>query len=317
MTDSIDLILRRFHRLVQKDQLAHAYLFIGPRDVGKNEAALAVAQLINCEQGEEAACRQCPSCLKIAAGTHPDVAVVDRGEEQTIKVAKIRELIARVPLRPFEARKKIFILKNAEDLTPEGSNTLLKTLEEPAKDNVLILTTSVPEKILPTIKSRCHVVYFAPLAPRQLEVLLAGGSTSSLAEAHFAAYFAQGCPGRARRLIAEKFLAGKNEIIDNMVFQRNNEAYLKSIVADREMTRCALEVLLSWFRDIMLLKTGVAGADLIHADRGRDLTRSAEGYSFNQLGDIVTEIKNTTHLLDENLNVKIPLSLLREKIWAK
>lgn len=169
-------ILKRFARLIQNGRLAHAYLFVGPEGIGKGQTALGIARMINCERNLEEIkddyCGECSNCLRITSGNHPDVAIVDSGEEPSIKIAKIRELIVRMQLRPYESRKKIFIIKKIEDLTLEGSNALLKTLEEPGKDSLLLLTTAVLEKNLGTIRSRCHTVYFFPQPQKRLEGIL-------------------------------------------------------------------------------------------------------------------------------------------------
>ena len=314
-------ISKRFATLIRHQRLAHAYLFVGPEDVGKSESALAVAKLVNChanmEGTKEECCDKCPSCLKINSGNHPDIFIVDKGEEQSIKIARIRELVSRIQLRPFEARKKVFIIKGIEDLTLEGSNALLKTLEEPTDNSLLILTTSVPERNLGTIKSRCHAVHFFPLSKEKLAAELNGEYSIPEEASHFLAYFSEGCLGKAKRLNEKKFFDKKNLIIDNIVFQRENESYIKEILADQRQTQEALAVLLSWFRDVIFLKTQVEPGRLMHIDRVHELSRLAAQYSFNQVKTIIEGIVNTSKLLEENLNVKIPLSLLREAIWAK
>lgn len=123
-------VMDRFAKLRQKQKLAHAYLFIGPAFIGKKETALGVAKLLNCEQGDQinAFCDQCSSCLKINAGSHPDIHLIESDFGETIKIDQVRNLIAQAKLRPFEATKKIFIMQNIENLTVEGANALLKVL---------------------------------------------------------------------------------------------------------------------------------------------------------------------------------------------
>jgi len=311
-------ILGRFAVLLQKGRLAHAYLFVGPGQSGKTATALAIAKLINCEQnmdGRQAAgCDRCPSCLKINAGHHVDVSIIDSGEDPTIKIARIRELIGRMQLRPFEARKKVYIIKKVEELTLEGGNALLKTLEEPTDNSLLILTTSVPEKIIATIRSRCHTVNFFPAADDVIFEQIRKDGGYGRDEARFLAHFAQGCLGRARQLGQSGFLQRKNEAIDRFVMEKNSDDYIKEVAADKELTKEFLGVLLSWFRDIALLKAGMDKERFAHADRIRDLVAAAPRYTQAQVMDIIAQIVNASNMLAENLNVKIPLSLLKEKI---
>ncbi len=135
-----ETILKRFAKLLVANRLAHAYLFVGPQGLGKSEAALSVAKLVNCERNDGTFCDECSSCRRITSGNHPDIYRLDRGEEETIKIEQVRELLSRTAFRPFEARRKVFIIKNIEDLTTEAGNALLKTLEEPTASNLLLLT---------------------------------------------------------------------------------------------------------------------------------------------------------------------------------
>ncbi|MCA9398748.1 MAG: AAA family ATPase, partial [Candidatus Omnitrophica bacterium] len=185
-------IVKRFSILNQKNRLAHAYLFSGPAYSGKSETALAIAQLINCENNEDGsldnACQTCPACKKTMAGNHPDVHFFQTEYGETIKVETARAILESIQLRPFEARKKIFILRNAENLTLEGANALLKTLEEPSLNSLLILTTSQPEKILGTIRSRCHSVHFCSTSSETVKDQLEKLYDISADDSHFLSY---------------------------------------------------------------------------------------------------------------------------------
>lgn len=314
-------ILNRFVASLRNKKLAHAYLLIGPKDAGKAETAIAVAKLVNCDENQKGErdnfCGQCPCCIKIDSGNHPDVLVVDIEEGDTIKIAQIRELVAQSQLRPFEAAKKVFIVKNAERLTTESSNALLKTLEEPTPTSLLILTTSVPEKCLDTVKSRCHAIHFFPASKDNIAAQLQEIYDTGAVDSHILAYFSEGCFGKAKRLYDKDFVDKKNEIINRVIFEDNNEVYLKKVLADKESIKDMLDVLLFWFRDLLLLKVGIEEHSLVHLDRINDLCALSRGYSFEQLNDIIRQIVNTSKLLGANLNVKIPVELLKEKIWVR
>ncbi len=311
-------ILNRFRVLVRNNRLAHAYLFIGPKDVGKAQTAIAIAKLVNCEHPSSGlSCNACAVCLKIEHGNHPDIHVISADETQTIKIEQIRHLIERIQLRPFEGKKKVFIIKNIEHLTPEGGNALLKTLEEPVKDSLLILTTAVPEENLDTIKSRCHGVSFFPSSNRKLELHLTKDYAIDQIKSHFLAYYAEGCPGLARRFEEDEIFERKNEAINKIVCAAESDDYLKKILADKIKTKEILNVLLSWFRDLLLLKTGVDESRLVHLDRIKELKKYEQSYSFVQLTEMINEITGTARLLGENLNVKLGVSLIKEKLWRR
>ena len=310
MTDN--LVVSRFKTLIKTNRLAHAYLFIGPQGIGKMETALTVAGLAIGEGDNETVMK------RVLAGNHPDVHRVERGEEESaISIDRIREIISRMQLKPFEASRQVCIIKNVEDLSIEAGNALLKTLEEPNASSLLILTTAVPERNLGTIRSRCHAVYFFPLSKDKLAAKLKKDYAIEESATRFLAFFSEGNPGKARQLKEDNFLARKNEFIDNILFQKNSDAFLKNILTDKEETKAMLDVLFSWFRDVMLLKAGDQETNSVHADRVNDLRQAAARYSFEELENIIEQIVTTTQLLGENLNVKIPVSLLRERIWVR
>lgn len=321
MVKSENDIMRRFARLLKNGRMAHAYLFIGPEGVGKTQTALEVAKLINCENPKEASnaltCERCPSCLKMNSGHHPDVSVLDKGENQTIKIEQIRELVSRSQLSPFEAKKKVFIIKDTEHLTLEGANALLKTLEEPSSNSVLFLTTSVPEKNLETVKSRCHLVFFFPLSPEKLAARLKEEYRAAWPDSHFLARFSQGCPGKAKAFYDEHLFERKNGMLDQFLSGQASENLSKDMFTSREETKLFLDLLLSWFRDLMLLKQGLGPEHMVHQDRIEQLRVAAGDYSFPDIEECLAEIVRASRLWGENLNVKLPLILIKERIWAR
>lgn len=325
-----ETVLKRFARLHKNNRLAHAYLFVGPPQVGKTQTALAVGKFLNCENivraqcivplrddADNFFCDTCPSCLKITHGNHPDLHLISREETETIKIEQIRELINQIQLKPFEARVKVFILKDVEKLTLEGANALLKTLEEPVKDSLLILTSCVPEEIPDTIRSRCHAMNFSAGSTRTLTGQLSLDYALSQVAANFLAYYSQGSMGRARHLAEEKFFERKNEALDALVCSPESEEYLKEIISRKEKTKEVLNVLLLWLRDLLVLKTHGNETHLVHADRLKDLKKYEDKYSFEELTELTQEIVKAAALLAENLNVKMALSLLKENLWRK
>ncbi|HLF18769.1 MAG TPA: DNA polymerase III subunit delta' [Candidatus Omnitrophota bacterium] len=309
-------ILERFCTIEKKGLLAHAYLLIGPQEVGKFETALVLAKMLNCEKpGEGISCDQCASCLKIIKSNHPDVHVLQCEEDSSvIKIDQVRELLGQARLRPFEAKRKVFIIKDAEGMTPDAANALLKTLEEPTSTSVLLLTSSVPEKLLPTVRSRCQAVHFLSESSERILQYLEGKYVESFASSHFLSYFAEGCLKRAERLREEGFFEAKNEYLDEFLFRADSEAFIKEMSTDREKCQEFLKVLLSWVRDAILCKSGVADQRLIHLDRKKDLENFQVKFSFAQLNTIHDTVVLAYKQLTDNLNIRLSLMILREMI---
>jgi DNA polymerase-3 subunit delta' len=306
--------MQRFSRLYANQRLAHAYLLVGPHDSGKTQTALSLAQLVNCEGGSIKPCGECPACRKIASGNHPDVHILGNDEMDSIKIEEIRFLLGRAHLMAFEARTKVFIIRNIELMTLEAANALLKTLEEPAPNTLMVLTTSVPEANLDTIKSRCHTVTFFPASVNRIAKFLVDEGVKK-EDAHFLAVYSEGCMGKTRKLIQEEIIVRRRKVLDEMLLNRNNDNFLKELSSDPIQAAQALRLLLSFFRDVLLLKQGIARTELIHQDCSKELEKFALR-GIEDLSLIIRQIVQTKELVDEKLNVKMSLSLLREHIWA-
>ena len=145
-------------RALSGGRLAHAYLFAGPEGVGKRLMALAVARALFCMTGN--GCGECAACRKLEHSNHPDLHVLEP-DGASIKIEQVRAIQRDLSLRPGEGSRKICLIEAAETTTTGAANALLKTLEEPRGDTLLILLTSQPQRLLETIRSRCQPLHFA------------------------------------------------------------------------------------------------------------------------------------------------------------
>ncbi len=310
-------VLERFGKAIGNERLAHAYLFVGPGESGKLQAAIDVSKIVNCElvsKGDsQLFCGECPSCQKISSGNHPDVHIITSNDTDTIKIEQIREMLQKTQFRPFEGKRKVFILKDVERLTLESSNALLKTLEEPTSSSLIIMTTSVPEESLSTVRSRCHAVYFYPLGKEKLVSHLREQCSLDEDVAHFLALFSEGCLGKAKRLNDAEIFLKKNDIIDKVCFTKD-PAPLQKFLSDKEKTKEVLSTLIGWFRDLALLKSGVERKFLMNVDRLQDMKKCVLAYSFSDIFEIIDELVKTKQLLKNNMNVKVAMQLVKAKI---
>ncbi len=191
------------HRLVEllkrsiaRGTLPPSLLFVGPAGVGKRLTAVAVAQALNCLEPSDDACGECAACRRIARGIHPDVLLVQPGDSGAIKIDQVREIIERAAYRPFEGRRRVVIVDDADALVAAAQNALLKTLEEPPPSSIFILVTARPDVLLATVRSRCPQLRFRPLSADDLAAaLVAHGETES--EARAVAATADGSIGQA------------------------------------------------------------------------------------------------------------------------
>jgi DNA polymerase-3 subunit delta' len=209
-----DEIVERFRRILAGGRLAHAYLFIGPEGVGKRLFAQRLAQALLCTtRGEQALdpCGACPACRQVMAGTHPDLLVVQKPPDKAAiplelligsGEKRMREgLCHDIGLKSFAGRRKIAIIDDADFLNVEGANCLLKTLEEPPPQSLLILIGTSLQRQLPTIRSRSQVVRFDPLPDAiVVQLLVQSGQVADADEAARLARYAEGSLAQAAEL---------------------------------------------------------------------------------------------------------------------
>ena len=180
-----------------------AILIAGPAGVGKRLAAVAAAQALNCLQPQSSseferdACGRCASCRRIARGVHPDVIVVEPGELGSIRIEQLRDVIDRSQYRPFEGRRRVVIIDEADAATADAQSALLKTLEEPPSASVFMLVSSLPDALLATVRSRCPRLRFGPLTAADIAQVLIRDHDYAEADARAAAADADGSVGRA------------------------------------------------------------------------------------------------------------------------
>jgi len=298
---------------LEQGRLQGGLLFTGPQGVGKKLIAQTLAKAVNCEQLQMDSCDRCVSCLKIDRNVHPDVRLI-QSDESEIKIEDIRQLQREIFLRPYEARMKVFIINDAHRLTAEASGALLKTLEEPPANSLLILISDKPALLFKTIVSRCKRLKFRPLEQERLQEVLIKEHGLDLHRAHYLAYVSEGRLGRALRLKETDVLREKNAVIDNFLFRRKAQ-FDDLSKEDRGRIKEDLNILATWFRDIYLVKIGMPQAAVIHEDRKSDLLKVMGRFSFSELHEIMNAITRSIFYLEHNINIKLLLYNLKAQVW--
>ena len=305
-------ILAQFVQLHAAGRLAHAYVFVGPKGIGKYETALALAQRVNCSKksADPAAC-DCASCRKIAGGNHPDIFVIEKPEDKTgISIDQIRALMQRLEYRALEASVKFAVIKDAELVNEEAANAFLKTLEEPRPGTVLVLTTAVPDALLSTIRSRCQTVRFPAMSNASLAQVLKDRHDADPDDAVVLAAFGQGSPGRALSL-GEDFLERRRAVLDAFLGMGDTENFVKAAGADRDTAREALNVVLMACRDALFIKAGALDR-IVNRDRQVEIKRFAERFTPEELASHTDRVSDAIRRIDGNQNVKVVLTVVRE-----
>jgi len=258
---------------VARSALPPTMLFTGPHGVGKTLVARATAAAVNCLSPLPAAddlpldaCGVCRSCERIARGVHVDVIQVEADDRASIKIDVIRDVLERTAYRPFEGRRRVVIVRDADALEPAAQNALLKSLEEPPPGTIFILTTAVPGALLPTVRSRCMPLAFGRLQEAEVAEILVRDLGFAAADARAAAALADGSIGQALAL-GSSDLALLREIAVQLLRQAGSTtavaARLRAAATmvgsgkserTREELRLILRFVSSMLRDIELLK---------------------------------------------------------------
>lgn len=308
--------INRLKGYIEQGRLVNGYLFTGPEGVGKKMAAITLAKAVNCESQAADACDKCPSCLRMAANQHPDLHLIDAEDAERIKIESIRQLQREIFLRPYEARKKVFIIDNAHQLTAEASGALLKVLEEPPKNSMIILISAKPNLLFKTIISRCRLIKFYPMARAGLEESLKKDYSLHLYLAHFLAYFCEGRIGNALFLRGTDVLREKNMVIDDFLFTRSSSMDNLSKAGAPQMRRY-LNILAAWFRDAYLVRAGLPHSEVINLDRKSELLEFTGRFTSAELEEILKSISDYIFYLQHNINPKLLMANLRAQTWKE
>ena len=300
-------------RSLANGRTAHAYLLLGLPQIGKTALALNFAQALNClDEGKP--CGQCRSCLKIAHGNHPDVRVIE-AVNGTIKIDQMRAMQREVALSPHEGRWKVYIIRQMERATTEAANCLLKTLEEPPAQVVLMLTASDMDQLLPTIISRCQVLNLRPPPMLLVQKALEERWGVDPERAKLLARLSGGRLGWAVRASEDEALLQKRERrLDEMmdlIGQGRVERldYAQQLSRNPERLRAVLDLWLSWWRDLLLIKGG-SSTEVTNVDREATLRAQVRGYSLTQVRDFIEALRTAVWQLEHNANTRLTLEVL-------
>ena len=309
-----DSAVSQLKAALRNDRISHAYIFSGPDGIGKRLAAINFAKALNCASPVSGSpCDQCPSCKKIASSNHPDIYTLKpKDDSMSIKIEDVRALINNIYMKPFEALKKVCIIEGAEYMKHEAANALLKTLEEPPADSVIILLTENTKSLFHTIVSRCQVVKFFPLKLKEAEEILTKEYSLSQADAHTLSHLSGGRLGEALKFKEEDIFTKRSLLISKIVSGSRADFDFDDI--PKEDVRIYLDMILAWYGDILNTKSGAPDYMLVNIDKKDIISNEAARLSFDYVEDIINSVISTTISIDQNANQKLSLSVLGMKI---
>ncbi len=318
---SIDVIghdwaVALLQRQVAAGRVAQSILLSGPPQVGKATLGRYLAQYLNC-QAENKPCGQCGACRKTGQGHHPDVRLLDGTDP--LKIDDIRTLQRDLSLSPYEGYYRVVLLANFERATTAAANALLKTLEEPAAQVVLILTAIDPGGLLPTIVSRCQVVALRPLPRQQVAEALQSRWSASPAQAELLAHLSGGRLGWAiealrDETILERRQAGLDDLFELLGMNRAERlAYAQQVGREPAAIKETLSLWLTVWRDLLLLRSG-SRSHILNVDRQTTLEALVSRGSVGQAKAVVERLRTALLNFDHNVNTRLNLELVLLKL---
>jgi DNA polymerase-3 subunit delta' len=303
---------------VSRQSLRHAYLFVGPQGIGRRTLALRFAQALNCLTPPALGdfCGNCRPCLQIARMQYADLEVVEAEQKGgALRVEQIRNLQRSLSLSAYEANYRVAILLRFEDATISAMNALLKTLEEPAPQVVLILTAESAESLLPTIVSRCEVLRMRPLPVDVVSQGLATHWGVSEEQAQLLAHISAGRPGYALRLYEEPELQEQRvtwlddhwRLLSSSRVERFR--YAETLAKEKDVIPQILAVWLSFWRDVLLRGLGTA-ASLVNLDRQGEIDDLSANVGVEQAFKVVSTLEHTLDSLGRNVNLRLAVEVV-------
>jgi len=307
---------------LRSGRISHAYLFVGPSGVGRLAAARAFAQALLCATGGDDACGACGPCRKVAGGTHPDLRIITPGrteagaERRAVAIDQVRSLKRDAAYPPYEARWKVFIIEDTEEMRAEAANSLLKLVEEPPASTVIILLSESTEALLPTLVSRAQLVRFGPAPAAEIARALTALDVPP-ARARYLAALAGGRVGAALEAMhaGEEPFARRAEVLATLRALEAGDPIVgldaaEAVAKQRDEIEGWLEIALWWFRDLVIWKTAEDPNLLVNLDRQAEVAEWAGRARADDLRRAVDAIEQAKAALRRNVNPRLILETL-------
>ena len=313
--------IRLLTAFLQKGTTPHALLFTGIEGVGKRMTALTFAMACNCMNAKQGTqhqdtasnpCLRCRSCRKIKSGNHPDIIFI-KPSGPFIRINQIRSLCHTLGMKPYEARQRVVIISEAQAMNPEAGNALLKVLEEPPERTLLILTALQTSDLLPTIVSRCQLIRFNPISPKNIAGFLVGKKGLAPSDAMILATLANGSLSKAILMDQADWIKRRNWLIDEIETLPSRSvgprlAFAERLAKNKDVLADSLEVIKLWLRDLVIYHydpAKIINRDLVDKIQSASQRMRVESI-LSKLDAILSAQKN----MSANSNLRLTLEVL-------
>ncbi len=298
-------------------KISHAYIINGEKSSGKEFIAKVFAMALQCEKNTDNPCQECHSCKQALSLNQPDIIRVTHEKPNTISVDDIRTQINNdVAIKPYSSPYKVYIMNEAEKMTIQAQNAILKTLEEPPEYAVILLLTSNVNSLLPTILSRCVVLNMKPVSDDLIRKYLMEEMQIPDYKAEVCVAFARGNVGKAKSLASsEDFENVKNEALSLLKYIQDMElheivAAIKKINEYKLEINDYLDIMAIWYRDVLLFKATNDANHLVFREELQTLRRVAQRSSYEGIESVIEALEKAKNRLNANVNFDLTMELL-------
>jgi DNA polymerase-3 subunit delta' len=315
-----DIIVSHLQNALRTGGVSHAYILNGAKGSGRHMIARSFSATLLCENPRQEGdllepCGECLSCIQAAAGSNPDIIAVEHEKENSIGVGDIRKMRADVKIKPYSAAHKVYILPDAEKMTPAAQNALLKTLEEPPSYAVIFLLADGTSAFLPTIMSRCVTLPLRPVSEKAVEDCLRERFGAQEDRARLCARFSGGSIGRAALLLENEHFAALREktILLLQKIDKTDAAQLASFAkeaVEEEETQDLIDLILTWNRDLLVCRATHRTENLIFTDEVQYIIEAAHTVSWQGLQAASEAVFRARRRLFSNVNAELTLQMM-------
>ncbi|OEU53458.1 MAG: DNA polymerase III subunit delta' [Desulfobacterales bacterium C00003060] len=309
--------VRRLTKMLEKRSIPHALLFTGADGIGKQKTAKGLGMALNCLSPVGVwACGKCPSCQKVISGCHPDMITV-KLEGSFIKIDQVREVSRQLRFAPLEGNWRIVIINDAQAMTLEASNAILKILEEPPKGTVIILTAGQTTDLLSTIVSRCQKIAFRPIPYEKVTKVLMEQKGLDRQMATTLAVAVKGSLGKALSVDAEKWSVWRTNILEQIASLSIKSVqpiffFADVLARDKDKLVDALDLILTWFRDVIMSK--ISPERIINKDFMTKIEHASQGETINELLEKVWSVYAAQTAISRNSNPRLVLEVMMMRL---
>lgn len=317
-------IKEHLQNAISAGKISHAYILNGEKSSGKEFIARVFAMALQCEAGGTNPCQECHSCRQALSDNQPDIIHVTHEKPNAISVDDIRPQINNdVAIKPYSSRYKVYILNEAEKMTTQAQNAILKTLEEPPEYAVIMLLTTNVNALLPTILSRCVVLNMKPVADDAVRKFLMNQMQVPDYKAEVCVAFARGNVGKAKALASsEDFENVKSEALSLLKYIQDMELYeivsaIKKINDYKLEISDYLDIIAIWYRDVLLFKATNDINHLIFREEITAIRKVAGRSSYEGIEEVIEALDKAKKRLEANVNFDLTMELLLLTIKEK